>query len=94
MSHNTVETQSEHLVNRLRYRVADDETVDTHDLIGLIFAENDDGVTSYREPEISPYGGLGDDWPAGFLELTAKESQELVKRSLAKRKRDAAAEDG
>lgn len=85
-----IETHSEHLVNRLRYRIAKDDTSETHDLIGLVFAENEAGITSYREPEINAYGGLGDDWPAGFLDLTARESQELVRQSLAKRKRDAA----
>ncbi len=89
-----IETHSEHLVNRLRYRIAKDDTSDTHDHIGLVFAENEAGVTSYREPEINAYGGLGDDWPAGFLDLTARESQELVRESLAKRKRDAATSAG
>ena len=86
-----IESHSEHLVNRLRYRVAQDETDDTLELIRLVFAENHDGVTSYREPEINPYGGLGDDWPDGFLDLTARESQQLVAQSLAKRKRNQAA---
>lgn len=85
-----VETHSEHLVNRLRYRVASDPTKATHDLIGLVFAESRDGVTTYREPEINPYGGIGDDWPAGFLDLGAREAQDLIRRSLAKRKRDSA----
>jgi energy-coupling factor transporter ATP-binding protein EcfA2 len=86
-----IETHSEHLVNRLRYQIAKDETDETHGLIRLVFAENDEGITTYREPDINPYGGLGDDWPAGFLDLTAKESQELVRQSLAKRKRGEAA---
>ena len=85
-----IETHSDHLVNRLRYRIAEDDSDETHDLIGLVFAEMESGITSYREPEINSYGGLGEDWPAGFLELTTRQSQELVKQSLAKRKRDAA----
>lgn len=89
-----IETHSEHLVNRLRYRIAKDQTASTHELIRLVFAENRAGVTSYREPEINAYGGIGDDWPAGFLDLSARESQELVRESLAKRKRSAAASRG
>ncbi len=85
-----VETHSEHLVNRLRYRIAQDASTTTHELIGLVFAENTAGITSYREPEINAYGGLGGDWPAGFLDLPARASQELVRQSLAKRKRDSA----
>lgn len=89
-----IETHSEHLVNRLRYRIAADETDETHGLIRLVFAENEGGVTSYREPEINPYGGLGEDWPAGFLDLTARESQDLVRQALTKRKRDETIADG
>lgn len=83
-----VETHSEHLVNRLRYRIAEDTGEETHELVGLVFAENEGGVTRYREPEINEYGGLGDDWPAGFLDLTARQAQDLVRQSLAKRSRD------
>ncbi|MDE0162416.1 MAG: AAA family ATPase [Acidimicrobiaceae bacterium] len=86
-----VETHSEHLVNRLRYRIASDHTASTYELIKLVFAESQDGVTSYREPEINQYGGTGGDWPVGFLDLGAREAQELVRESLAKRKRDTAA---
>ena len=83
-----VETHSEHLVNRLRYHIASDPTDDTHDLIKLIFAESDNGITKYRTPEINRYGGVGDNWPAGFLDLSAREAQDLVRESLMKRKRD------
>jgi predicted ATPase len=89
-----VETHSEHLVNHLRYQIAKDETDETHGLIGLVFAENEAGITSYREPAINPYGGLSEDWPTGFLDLTAKESQELVRQSIAKRERDESASAG
>lgn len=82
-----IETHSEHLVNRLRYRIAADDSSTTQQLVGLVFAESDGGVTRYREPEINAYGGLGEDWPAGFLDLTAREAQDLVRTSLAKRKR-------
>ena len=85
-----IETHSEHLVNRLRYQIASDPTDSTHELIRLVFAENHEGVTSYREPEINPYGGIGNDWPAGFLDLGAREAQDLVRESLSKRKRESA----
>jgi len=87
-----VESHSEHLVNRLRYRIAEDDTNATHDLVRLVFAESEDGLTSYRPWEITPFGGLANDWPDGFLDRTAKEAQELVRRSLMKRKRARAAD--
>ena len=85
-----LETHSEHLVNRLRYRIAQDKSDEAHALVGLVFAENDDGITRYREPQVNVYGGLGADWPAGFLDLSVRQAQELVRESLAKRQRDRA----
>lgn len=81
-----VETHSDHLVNRLRYRIAEDETDETQSLVKLLFAEKEDGITTYREPEINEFGGLGDDWPSGFLDLTSKQSQALVRQALLKKK--------
>ena len=80
-----VETHSEHLVNRLRTQVASDDTDQTRDLIKLLFAEQSEGITSYRESQINEYGGVSEDWPAGFLDLSAKSAQDLVRSSLRKR---------
>ncbi|MCY4495125.1 MAG: AAA family ATPase [Acidimicrobiaceae bacterium] len=82
-----VETHSEHLVNRLRTQVAADETNQTGDLIKLLFAEQTDGITTYRESEINEFGGVSEDWPEGFLDLSAKSAQDLVRQSLNKRLR-------
>ena len=82
-----VETHSEHLVNRLRTQVAADDTNQTANLIKLLFAEQSDGITSYRESEINEYGGVSEDWPEGFLDLSAKSAQDLVRQSLNKRLR-------
>ena len=80
-----VETHSEHLVNRLRTQVAADETNQTGNLIKLLFAEQSDGITEYRESEINELGGVSEDWPEGFLDLSAKSAQDLVRQSLSKR---------
>ena len=85
-----VETHSEHLVNRLRTQVAADETNQTGDLIKLLFAEQTDGITTYRESEINEFGGVSEDWPEGFLDLSAKSAQDLVRQSLNKRLRNEA----
>ena len=82
-----VETHSEHLVNRLRTQVAADETNQTGNLIKLLFAEQSDGITNYRESEINEFGGVSEDWPEGFLDLSARSAQDLVRQSLNKRLR-------
>lgn len=83
-----IETHSEHMINQLRTRIAEDETDETRDLIQLLFAEQTDGVTAYRESKVNAYGGLEEDWPEGFLDLGALEAQALVRESLAKRRRE------
>lgn len=82
-----VETHSEHLVNRLRRRVAEDDSDETQSLIGLLFAEQYEGQTTFSESKINAYGGLSRDWPDGFLDLGAREAQHLVRSSVYKHRR-------
>ncbi len=81
-----VETHSDHLVNQLRNQVTADETDEARKLVKLIFAEQTDGITTYRESEINEYGGLSEDWPDGFLDISARSAQDLVRHSLRKMK--------
>ena len=79
-----IETHSEHLVNRLRLRIAEDMSDKVASLVKVVFAEQRDGVTTYREPGIDQYGNteFGDaeqDWPEGFLDLTLDEARRLLK---------------
>ena len=83
-----VETHSEHLINRLRRSITEDDTDETRLLVGLLFAEQHDGKTSFKDSEINSYGGLSEDWPDGFLDLGAREAQSLVRSSLHKRRRN------
>ena len=79
-----VETHSDHLVNQLRYQIAVDQTDELQKLVKLVFAEQKDGITTYRESEINEYGGLSEDWPDGFLDISAKSAQDLVRHGLRK----------
>ena len=83
-----VETHSEHLVNRVRRRVADPTGAD-EGMVSLLFAEQVDGVTELRQSVIDPYGGSESDWPSGFFDISATEAQAFVSTSLTKRYRDA-----
>lgn len=82
-----VETHSEHLVSRVRRRVAE-ETGWAEGLVGLLFAEQVDGVTKFRDSAVDRYGGLQDDWPTGFFDISAREAQAFVTTSLTKRYRE------
>ena len=82
-----IETHSEHIVNRVRRRIAEGDESELGNLIGILFAEQRDGVTEYRSPSINKFGGLGSDWPDGFLDVGAGEMENLLGAGLAKRKK-------
>ena len=73
-----VETHSEHFVNRLRRRVAEDQTASLHEHIGLLFAEQSNGASHYQPTTINRRGGLSGDWPSGFLNVGADEASEFL----------------
>lgn len=81
-----IETHSEHIVNRLRRRVAEDGTGALSRSIGLLFAEQDDGVSRYRTTTISPSGGLSQGWPKGFLDVGSNEADEFLAEALRRRR--------
>ena len=82
-----IETHSEHIVNRVRRRIAEGDESELENLIGILFAEQKNGVTQYRSPSINKFGGLGSDWPDGFLDVGAGEMENLLGAGLAKRKK-------
>jgi len=82
-----VETHSEHIVNRIRRRIAEADNGELESLIGVLFAEQSKGVTQYRSPSINKFGGLGSDWPDGFLDIGAGEMENLLGAGLNKRKK-------
>jgi len=83
-----IETHSEHLVNRLRRRIAEDGSNQVADAVKILFAEKVDGVTEFREPTINKYGLLEDDWPEGFLDLSAREAKILLDEARERRVRE------
>jgi energy-coupling factor transporter ATP-binding protein EcfA2 len=79
-----VETHSEYLISRLRLRVAEDISDETRDLFELIFAEIDQGITTFNPVPVNELGGL-DVWPAGFFDQMPDESEKIFQAALAKR---------
>ena len=88
-----VETHSEHLVNRLRRRVANDSTRTLSRSIGLLFAEQKNGVSQYRATAISDSGGLSQGWPEGFLDVGSNEATEFISEALQRRRQAAETPD-
>jgi predicted ATPase len=88
-----IETHSEHLVNRLRLHVAQDETSATSDYVQLLFAEQENGVTSYRTSQINPLGGLSEDWPRGFLDVGSDEAGQLLRQTVLRQRQISSKKD-
>ena len=88
-----IETHSEHLVNRLRLHVAQDETSETSDHVQLLFAEQESGVTSYRTSQINPLGGLSEDWPRGFLDVGSEEAGQLLRQTVLRQRQISSKKD-
>ncbi|MUL47156.1 DUF3696 domain-containing protein [Mycobacterium sp. CBMA293] len=76
-----VETHSDYLITRLRLRTAKDPTEDTRNRIAIIFAEREGGQTSYTAVKPAADGSM-ENWPAGFFDEAANDSQALMEALL------------
>jgi predicted ATPase len=84
-----IETHSEHLVERLRRRIAESpvgqEDQGLEELVSLVFAEaNSDSTTSYREVHFNEFGGLRDEWPAGFMSVSNEDMLATIEAAAQK----------
>lgn len=72
-----VETHSEHIVNRIRMRVAQDESGDVASRVAVHFATRASMVTSIQEVTINKFGAITE-WPEGFFDEAARESESIL----------------
>jgi predicted ATPase len=80
-----VETHSEYLINRLRLRIASSPDNSLSHLVRMYFVERRDGVSSYSDVAINRYGAVVD-WPSGFFDESQRESEEIIKAAMLKKK--------
>jgi predicted ATPase len=81
-----IETHSEYLINRLRYRAAserDDNRVTKN--LKVYFVEKDDGLSSFREVKMNEYGAILD-WPEGFFDQSPQEAEAILRAAMRKRR--------
>ena len=83
-----VETHSEYLINRLRYRSASDKGSDVSESVVIYFVEKEGVRSVYRLVKIDDLGNL-DNWPEGFFDESERSTTALLKKSLEKRRRKA-----
>jgi len=80
-----VETHSEYLINRLRFRSADDQTDTFSKKMVVYYVENLEGHSSYRPVNINEYGAISD-WPSGFFDESPREAEQILRAAMKKRK--------
>ncbi len=81
-----VETHSDHLINRLRRCIAEDETGTLADMVSILFVHpgTEDNPSSYVEAlEIDETGNIVN-WPPDFLSEAANESLAILRASQQK----------
>lgn len=89
-----VETHSDHMVARLRRRIAEDPDDALQQDIGFLYVtrDPDTAATQYQPVAANIYGGL-EDWPRGFFDQGPREAAELIRQALEKKKERESTDD-
>ena len=81
-----VETHSEYLINRLRFRTA--AAMKGNPWVSatkVYFVERPPDGSIFREVKINEYGAILD-WPEGFFDQTQREAEEILRAAMQKKK--------
>jgi predicted ATPase len=79
-----VETHSEYLINRLRYRAAVSQADAVSRDTLIYFVERHQGHSTYRPVRINTFGVV-EDWPRGFFDESEMIAAEILRAGAAKR---------
>ena len=82
-----VETHSEYLIDRLRFRIAAASSAnELNDKTMIYFVEKpSQGSSSFREVVINEFGAISD-WPEGFFDQSQQQAEEILHAAAMKRK--------
>ena len=80
-----LETHSEYLINRLRFRAAAGEGKQLVERMQIYFVEKTGNQASFRKVDINEYGAILD-WPEGFFDQSQAESEKIIREATRKRK--------
>ena len=88
-----VETHSEYLIDRLRFRMASAPLEhELNDQAKIYFVEKPAQSSKFREVKINEYGAISD-WPEGFFDQSQREAEEILRAATKKRKTAREAKD-
>jgi len=83
-----LETHSEYLINRLRYRAAAAEGSDNlAHIIKMYFVERTEGASKFRDVVVNNYGAILD-WPEGFFDQSQREVEEIIRFGMLKKQKE------
>lgn len=85
-----VETHSEHLIERIRFRVAQDWSNEVHLKTRIYFFSKENGSTTTKEISVNRFGSI-DDWPKDFFDQSQIANEEIVMMALRRHKAERAA---
>lgn len=80
-----VETHSEYIINRLRFRAAAAHDDRIANQLKIYFAEKKGGASHFREVNVNEYGAIMN-WPEGFFDQSQSEAEEILRAATRKRK--------
>lgn len=80
-----IETHSEYIINRLRFRAAAAKSETIASLMKVYFVEKKEGNSEFRPVEVNKYGAITD-WPDGFFDQSQSEAEEILRAATLKRK--------
>ena len=81
-----IETHSEYLINRIRFRTA--AAVQSNpwlEAVKMYFAKKEGQVSTFREVNINEYGAILD-WPEDFFDQSQREAEAILRAAVNKRK--------
>lgn len=89
-----VETHSEYLIDRLRFRIAAaTPEKELNSKTKIYFVENASYGSTFREVAINEYGAILD-WPEGFFDQSQRQAEEILRAASIKRKASRRNKDG
>ena len=80
-----IETHSEYLINRLRFRAATATGNEVANRIKMYFVEKHDGSSTFRQVKVTEFGAI-EDWPEGFFDQSQREAEATLKAAMKKRR--------
>jgi predicted ATPase len=82
-----LETHSEYLISRLRFRAAAAEAKQLVDTMEIYFVEKSGNQANFRKVKINEYGAIID-WPEGFFDQSQREAEQTLKAGFAKKQEE------